>query len=83
MSRQFDPQKHHRRSIRLSGWDYTTPALYFVTICTLQRQNLFNNDTFTSIARYAWQAIPSQDHAAHIALDEWVVMPTMYMGFSF
>ncbi len=29
---QFDPNKHHRRSIRLKGFDYTLPGAYFITI---------------------------------------------------
>ena len=30
---KFDPQKHHRRSIRLQGYDYTSSGAYFITIC--------------------------------------------------
>jgi hypothetical protein len=37
----FNPQKHHRRSIRLKGYDYALPGAYFVTICTYQRQCWF------------------------------------------
>ena len=29
----YDPHKHHRRSIRLKGYDYTQEGMYFVTIC--------------------------------------------------
>jgi putative transposase len=32
----FDPKSHHRRSIRLKGYDYTQAGAYFVTICTWQ-----------------------------------------------
>jgi hypothetical protein len=32
-----NPQKHHRRSIRLKGYDYTQPGAYFVTIVTHDR----------------------------------------------
>lgn len=38
---KFDPEKHHRRSIRLKGYDYTQPGAYFVTICTRNRECLF------------------------------------------
>ena len=31
---RYDPDKHHRRSIRLRGYDYARPGAYFVTICT-------------------------------------------------
>jgi putative transposase len=34
MTSDFDTQKHHRRSIRLKGYDYTQPGAYFVTIVT-------------------------------------------------
>jgi REP element-mobilizing transposase RayT len=29
----YDPYKHHRRSIRLNGYDYAQEGTYFVTIC--------------------------------------------------
>ncbi len=28
----FDPEKHHRRSIRLRNYDYSQPGAYFVTL---------------------------------------------------
>ncbi len=30
----YDPAKHHRRSIRLRGYDYAQIGWYFVTVCT-------------------------------------------------
>jgi len=38
---KYDPNKHHRRSIRLPGYDYRTPGAYFITICSWQRECLF------------------------------------------
>lgn len=38
---KFDPDKHHRRSIRLRGYDYSSSGLYFITICAYRRQYLF------------------------------------------
>ena len=38
---KFDPKIHHRRSIRLKGYDYSQPGAYFVTIVTRQRECLF------------------------------------------
>jgi hypothetical protein len=35
---KYDPNKHHRRSIRLKEYDYAKAGAYFVTICTWQRQ---------------------------------------------
>jgi hypothetical protein len=37
----YDPKKHHRRSIRLKGYDYATPGWYYLTICTFERHFLF------------------------------------------
>jgi hypothetical protein len=37
----FNPQKRHRRSIRLKGYDYTQPGAYFVTLVTHDRECLF------------------------------------------
>ena len=37
----YNPEIHHRRSIRLKGYDYASEGLYFVTICTQNRECLF------------------------------------------
>ena len=34
---------HHRRSIRLKGYDYSADGIYFITICTKNRQHLFGH----------------------------------------
>lgn len=38
---KFDPQNHHRCSIRLKGYDYSSAGAYFVTIVAWQRECLF------------------------------------------
>jgi putative transposase len=38
---KYDPDKHHRRSIRLKGFDYSSPGAYFITICAQHREYLF------------------------------------------
>jgi len=30
----YDPDQHHRRSIRLKAYDYASAGAYFATICT-------------------------------------------------
>ncbi|HET7116530.1 MAG TPA: hypothetical protein VFI29_08570, partial [Hanamia sp.] len=30
---KYNPKIHHRRSIRLKGYDYSQAGLYFITIC--------------------------------------------------
>ena len=32
---------HHHQSLRLKGYDYTSEGLYFITICTKDRQHYF------------------------------------------
>ena len=72
---KYDPHKHQRRSIRLPDWDYRAPALYFVTICTHQRHNLFDDPAYREIAVHALARIPQQEHARHVLVDESIVMP--------
>ena len=37
----YNPAIHHRRSIRLKGYDYSQQGLYFITICTQHRSHIF------------------------------------------
>ena len=39
----YNPKIHHRRSIRLKGYDYSNAGLYFITICVKNHQCLFGN----------------------------------------
>jgi REP element-mobilizing transposase RayT len=38
---KFNPDIHHRRSLRLKHYDYSQSGAYFVTICTHHRECLF------------------------------------------
>lgn len=38
---KYNPDIHHRRSIRLEGYDYSQAGAYFVTICAYSRVCLF------------------------------------------
>ena len=38
---QFNPQRHHRRSIRLKGYDYSKEGYYFITICCEDKAKIF------------------------------------------
>ena len=83
---RYDPDKHHRRSVRLKGHDYAQPGAYFVTVCTYQRECLFGhvvngemrlNDA-GEIARRCWEDIP--DHFPLVELDAFVIMPNHVHG---
>ena len=82
----YNPNIHHRRSIRLKGYDYTQQGAYFVTICTHQRNCLFGEivdgemklNTNGEIARGSWLSIPR--HFQNVELDEFVIMPNHLHG---
>ena len=38
---KYNPNLHHRRSLRLKGYDYSKSALYFITICCYKRECFF------------------------------------------
>ena len=38
---RYNPDIHHRKSIRLKGYDYSKSGLYFITICTYGGLNIF------------------------------------------
>ena len=82
----FDPQKHHRRSIRLKGYDYTQPGVYFITICTQNRLCLFGEvvdgemvlNELGEIVRNEW--LKTAQLRSRVVLDEFVIMPNHMHG---
>jgi REP element-mobilizing transposase RayT len=74
----YDPDRHHRRSIRLVGYDYAQSGVYFVTLVTHGRELLFDDPVLRRVAETMWRRIP--EHASHVTLDEWVVMPNHLHG---
>jgi putative transposase len=78
---KYDPQRHHRRSIRLKGYDYSQAGAYFVTICAQDGQSLFGEvadgemilNPAGEMVADIWQAIPEKFPTA--LLDAFVVMP--------
>jgi putative transposase len=83
---KFDPQKHHRQSIRIKEYDYTLPGAYFVTIVTYQRDCLLGDiqngtivlNAFGQIADECWRSIP--EHFPSVELGAYAIMPNHVHG---
>jgi putative transposase len=83
---KYDPQKHHRRSIRIQGFDYGYPGAYFITIVTYQRDRIFGNivdgkmrlNALGAITGECWRAIP--EHFPNVDLGTYVIMPNHVHG---
>ena len=82
----YNPHKHHRRSIRLKGYDYSQPGLYFITICCQDRAHLFGEiengemilNEYGKIANQCWLEIPN--HFPNAILHEHIIMPNHIHG---
>jgi putative transposase len=83
---KYDPDKHHRRSIRLQGYDYSRSGAYFVTICAAGRECLFGdvldgimhvNDAGRMV-QSAWDGLPQRFPG--IDADASIVMPNHFHG---
>lgn len=86
MPDKFNPDIHHRRSIRLRHYDYASEGAYFVTICAQNRECLygevFNGEMVLNdagrVVESVWCALP--DRFPSIELDAFVVMPNHFHG---
>jgi putative transposase len=81
---QYDADKHHRRSIRLKGWDYSSSGLYFLTICTQDRACLFGRVIEGEMHLGRWGVVVAEEWLKsekirqEIAFDAWVIMPNHF-----
>ncbi len=83
---KYNPDIHHRRSIRLKGYDYSQKGYYFVTICIQNRECLLgqsiNNTIFLNDAglmvQNIWNTLP--DHYAGVGIDSYIIMPNHIHG---
>ena len=82
----FDPDKHHRSSIRLKGYDYSQAGAYFVTVCTEGRQCLFGDvidermklNEAGRMVQQTWEHLPTR--FSSVTLDTFMVMPNHVHG---
>jgi putative transposase len=77
----YDPNKYHRRSIRLKGYDYTSPGAYFVTICVHDRECVLGQVVDDEMELSEWGQIAAEswdwlgERYPYVTVDAWVVMP--------
>jgi len=92
MPKKYDPNIHHRISIRLPSYDYSQDGWYFITICTQNRKCMFgeivgagpcaypilelNNAGF--VLKTWWQKLTHKFPL--VKIDEYVVMPNHFHG---
>lgn len=83
---EYNPNRHHRRSIRLKGYDYTLAGAYFVTICIYHWDCLLGDvrdgemvlSEYGRIVQHTWDDLPN--HYPHVELDAWIIMPNHVHG---
>jgi REP element-mobilizing transposase RayT len=83
---KYNPLVHHRRSIRLRGYDYAQPGEYFMTFCTFRREHLLGEiengimrlSELGKIVRQEWLRTPMM--RSNVELDEFVLMPDHLHG---
>ncbi|HVU11657.1 MAG TPA: transposase [Phototrophicaceae bacterium] len=74
-------EQSERKSIRMPGYDYRQDGVYFVTICTHQREILFGHvagetvslNSFGEVVQQRWNELPN--HFPSAQLGSFIIMP--------
>ena len=70
---KYNPDIHHRRSIRLKGYDYSRAGLYFITICAQDQLCLFGKIENGQMVL---------NDAGKMIQTVWNELPVFYIGFN-
>ena len=82
----YNPALHHRRSLRLKGYDYSQAGMYFITICcqndicrfgTIENGEMVLNE-YGQIAHNEWAKLP--ERYPNMVLDVFQIMPNHIHG---
>lgn len=82
----YNPDIHHRQSIRLDGYDYRQNGAYFLTVCTQERAQLLGRihdgemqeSSAGRMVRAAWEELP--ERYPGVRTDAFVVTPNHFHG---
>lgn len=80
----YNPEIHHRKSIRLKGYDYSRSGLYYITICVHKKVCLFGRIENNKMMLYEagkmiekeWLKLPQRFR--NIKLHEYITMPNHF-----
>jgi REP-associated tyrosine transposase len=83
---KFNPEKPHRRSIRLKDYDYASAGAYFVTICTYNKRCILGDvmvgnmilNQFGEIVEAEW--LKTFDIRKNLMPDAFIIMPNHFHG---
>ena len=78
--------KYQRQNIRLKGFDYSSQGIYFITICTHEKERIFGEiqngvmvlNDMGKIAQQQWEELANR--FPHIKLDIFQIMPNHMHG---
>jgi REP element-mobilizing transposase RayT len=84
MKSKFDQERHHRRSIRIPGYDYSQAGWYFITICVDDRECVFGSikqgimvlNEFGQIVVEEW--LNTAELRDNVLLDAYTIMPNHF-----
>ncbi len=81
---KYNPDIHHRKSIRLKNYDYSKEGLYFITICTQDKECLFgeiiDGKMILNIAGIMIEKIYNElaNYFENIQINDYVIMPNHF-----
>jgi putative transposase len=86
MEHRYNPDIHHRRSVRLKGYDYAATGAYFIIICAYERECLFGEivagemcpGEYGRVVLNEW--LRTGENRQEVLLGECVVMPNHFHG---
>jgi putative transposase len=74
----YDPDRHHRRSIRLRGYDYAQAGAYFLTIVCQHRECLIDPAPARAMVQAWWDRLAEK--FSMVESDAFVIMPNHIHG---